>query len=153
MFTTTDSFISKIASFDRIFIKEGDLKKVCRKKNKTFHFWLFTDYLIYGSSVGSNTYNFHRSIDLNKCTVQLHSNKDLKYSFEIFGTEKSFIVIAASDKSQNEWMMAINKAIEDLKTSKASSQNTLESSDIDQNVAPLWVPDTVSDKCTICQQV
>ena len=33
------NFVQKLASTERRFIKEGDLKKVCRKSNKTFRFW------------------------------------------------------------------------------------------------------------------
>lgn len=32
-------FVQKLASTERRFIKEGDLKKVCRKSNKVFRFW------------------------------------------------------------------------------------------------------------------
>jgi hypothetical protein len=138
-----DPFIAKIASYDRTLIREGELKKVCRKKNKNFKFWLFNDYLIYGEYVGNNSYTFHRYIDLSKCTVAEHKG-ELKDAFEIFGTEKSFVVIAKNAAGQSEWISAISSAIEAIRPADSIAST---------NVAPVWVPDSASDKCTICQQV
>lgn len=140
-----DPFIQKLASFDRVHIKEGDLKKVCRKKNKTFKFWLFNDYLVYGEPLGANTYKFNRAIELSKCTIAEHKSNEIKNAFEIFGTEKSFIVIAGSANLQQEWILAISAAIEAIKPAQGTGSISA--------VAPLWVPDSGSDKCNICQQV
>jgi len=140
-----DPFVQKIASFDRVYIREGDLKKVCRKKNKTFKFWLFNDYLIYGESLGNNSYSFHRSIDLSKCTISEHKSNELQNAFEIFGTEKSFIVIAGSSTIQKDWISSISNAIEALRPKERTASIAA--------VAPLWVPDSGSDNCSICHQV
>ena len=61
-FHSKDPIIERLASTDRTFVKEGDLKKVCRKVNKTFRFWLFNDCLMYGKLQGNSTYIFHRNI-------------------------------------------------------------------------------------------
>ena len=66
-----DAFLDSLASKDRVFLKEGDLVKVCRKANKTFRFWLFSDYAMYGSKyVGTGKFEFHRSIKLDECVVK-----------------------------------------------------------------------------------
>ena len=46
-------------------IYTGDLKKVCRKNNKTFRFWLFNDYLCYGMQ-----YNILTLIYIYLCILQ-----------------------------------------------------------------------------------
>jgi hypothetical protein len=60
---STDPILTKLASMDRTFIRVGDLKKVCRKSNKTFRFWLFNDLLIYGASLGAGKYSFNRCVN------------------------------------------------------------------------------------------
>jgi hypothetical protein len=52
--------VPKLASMERKFVKQGDLKKVCRRKNKLFRFFLCNDYLLYGSALGNGSYTFHR---------------------------------------------------------------------------------------------
>ena len=41
-----DSVVDDLASPGRVLLKEGDLKKVGKKSNKIFRFWLFNDMLI-----------------------------------------------------------------------------------------------------------
>ena len=67
-----DAFLDTLASNkDRQFLKEGDLIKVCRKSNKTFRFWLFSDYVMYGAKyVGTDKFEFHRSIKLDETVVK-----------------------------------------------------------------------------------
>lgn len=146
-FLTIDPVLAKLASTDRTFIKDGDLKKVCRKKNKTFRFWLFNDYLLYGTALGAGNYSFNRALDLKTCSVKAHESAELKNAFEIFGAEKSFIVIAPTKVLQDEWLQAI-------KSAKAAIMGvTVESLDsATTDSAPLWVPDSESAGCTVCQK-
>ncbi len=139
-----EPIIESLASTSRTYIKEGDLKKVCRKANKTFRFWLFNDYIIYGSSMGGATFTFHRAIELRKCSVGIHNSATLKHAFEIFGSEKSFIVIAATAAQQADWLSKIQEAKASLGVPNDTS-----------TVAPLWVPDhgVGGDKCVVCSQV
>lgn len=145
MFKSVDSgIVQRLASTERKFLKEGDLKKVCRKSNKTFRFWLLSDYLIYGEKGGSGqSYVFHRAMDLKTVTVGVHNGATIKHAFEIFGAEKSFIVICSSQVQQQDWIDRINQAREALGVAA-----TLEAS-----TAPLWMPDHGSDKCSICKLV
>lgn len=133
--------IINIMNPKRKFLKEGELKKVCRKKNKIFHFWLFNDSLMYGSSNSLKTYTFHRYVDLNKTNITIHKSDDLKYAFEIHSTEKSFIVLASNEKLYMEWFKEISDAIKLL---RPNIENVLVT-------APLWIPDTVADGCSICK--
>lgn len=136
---SADPILSKIASMDRTFIKDGDLKKVCRKANKTFRFWLFNDYLLYGAAMGGGKYSFHRALDLKKCNVGIHTGSH-KNALEIYGAEKSFVVIAKTDTVRNEWFEAIKIAREALGVASSAA-------------APLWKPDHNADACHVCGQV
>ncbi len=143
-------FVQKLASTERKFIKEGDLKKVCRKKNKTFRFWLFNDYLCYGQSNGNSTFTFHRALDLSRCKVQEHagelSGKKFKHCFELLGAEKSFVVICASDSQRTDWMEKITQCSKDLKSSLGIKDDAI-------NLAAVWEQDKGRDNCTVCKQV
>ena len=147
-FLAVDPVLQKLASTDRTFIREGDLKKVCRKKNKLFHFWLFNDYLIYGTALGGKNYSFNRALDLTTCSVKVHESVEVKNAFEVFGAEKSFVVIAQSTPDQISW-------VEDIKKAKAAVMGTtvdaLDSVPVES--APLWVPDTHCTGCTVCNKV
>jgi hypothetical protein len=147
-FLSVDPVLAKLASMDRTFLKEGDLKKVCRKKNKVFRFWLFNDVLLYGAALGAGKFTFNRSLDLTTCSVKVHNSAEIKNAFEIFGAEKSFVVIANSTSSQTDWLHAIKDAkakhmgttVEALDSAPAAS-------------APLWVPDSNDQGCSVCKRV
>jgi hypothetical protein len=137
--------IQKLVTMERKFLKEGDLKKVCRRKNKTFRFWLFHDYLIYGGALGGDKYSFNRALELNKCSVQPHSSSDAKHAFEIYGAEKSFVVIAPTQTVCDEWIEAIKAAAQSLRAARGENEA--------QASAPLWTPDHNSEICTQCCKV
>jgi hypothetical protein len=137
-----DPVIENLPSTARTFIIENSLKKVCRKTTKTFQFWLFNDILVYGKPLGNNTFSFNRSLDLKSCSVELHKKDLYKNAFEIFGAEKSFIVIAPSSSVQQNWYKKISDSINEINCNKAPKEN-----------APLWVPDTGTEQCCVCQGV
>ncbi len=137
--------VQKLVTMERKFIKEGDLKKVCRRKNKTFRFWLFHDYLIYATALGGDKYTFNRALELNKCSVAAHSSNEVKNAFEIYGAEKSFVVIAPTQTVCEEWIDAIKNAAQSFRVAKGET-------DV-QESAPLWTPDHNSDNCTQCNKV
>src|SRR3546814_932887 len=65
-----DPLVENIVSTERQLVLETDLIKVCRKKNKTFHFWLFSDFLMYGAYLSGNSYQFHRTVPFESASVQ-----------------------------------------------------------------------------------
>ena len=116
-----------LASRHRVFIKEIDLKKVCRKTNKVFHFWLFNDCMIYGCLLESGQYLFHRKMDLATCTILVYDSLVYKHALEISGADKSFIVMAANEHDQMQWMTYVLAAIVDFRDRRVAA--------IDPNVA------------------
>jgi hypothetical protein len=110
-----------LASRHRVFIKEIDLKKVCRKSNKIFHFWLFNDCMIYGCLLESGQYLFHRKIDLATCTIFVYNSLVYKHAIEISGSDKSFIVMAANEYEQMQWVTQVLAAIVDFREHRVTA--------------------------------
>lgn len=87
---------SNLISPGRILVKKGELMKVCRKNHQSRIVFLFSDLLIYASN-GSceGEYIFHKSIDLEMCSVQDVSDLyGIQFAFKIISTIKSFTVYA-----------------------------------------------------------
>jgi hypothetical protein len=55
----------------RTFIRAGSLKRVCKRRIKTFHYVLCSDLLLYGHSTSPTQYKLHRIIGLAyKCDLR-----------------------------------------------------------------------------------
>jgi hypothetical protein len=146
------AFVSALASTDRRFIMEGDLKKVCRKKNAVCRFWLFSDFLAYGLPSGNKEFTFHRAIDLVSICVLKHSGSMLEHAFEIIGSDKSFVVMAASEDSAQQWIAAI-KAAQGARLKATAANQPKQSAAQIAAPAPVWVPDNEGDGCVVCKSV
>ena len=65
--------INLLARTDRMFVRDGDLFKICRKKPKLFHFILFSDALVYGEEIpGTGKYVFHREVQFQPDCLVLY---------------------------------------------------------------------------------
>ena len=142
-----DSFLDKLATKDRTFLKEGDLVKVCRKKNKTFRFWLFSDELMYGAKYpGTTQFEFHRHIPLSSCSVTNYQGKgESETGLQINSSEKSFVVLNYTKYERDEWFEALDEAIK-----KARFESGLPEIDTIA-AAPLWKADSAEKYCSICK--
>lgn len=150
---SNEPIITKLASMDRQLLLVQDLKKVCRKKNKVFRFWCFHDYLIYGSALGNEKYSFNRALELVKCSVVKSNN--VQCAFEIYGAEKSFVVITPDQESCNEWVQTLSTACDNIKRLNGigyATDGQQQSGANEVAVAPLWQPDHNSDICTQCNK-
>jgi hypothetical protein len=147
---TSSTRINLLDAPNRVLIKEGVLKKQCRKAVKPFYFWLFTDKIVYGEKSGmansaSGRYVFHRMIDLvssriSKLSAKNHEHvANIDQGFLIECPAKSFIVWAASHTECDKWLENIQDC-----TQKVRKHMEVEH-DI---VAPMWVPD---QECTVCK--
>lgn len=159
-------YLKNLVSNQRIFIREGDLIKVCRKTNQLYRFWLFSDAIIYGKYYNSTRkYKLHRVIELTSiCNVQPYSMRngtERQFALIINSLEKSFILIAASQDERNSWIndlnISWNKVMKRMSTNSIrnrlsqSSETSVTSEDIEP--APVWVPDSMTSICSICQVV
>lgn len=135
-----------LAKKGRVFIKETDFRKVCRKSNKLFRFWLFNDCMIYGKLIENGRYIFHRKIDLITCSISAYQSSVYKNALEITGAEKSFIAMAESEYEQIQWLRLVSHAIIELGGSQEVeyfySPNT-----------PISVDNDRVSTCQTCHQV
>mmetsp|Transcript_1135 Transcript_1135/g.2307 ORF Transcript_1135/g.2307 Transcript_1135/m.2307 type:complete len:1180 (-) Transcript_1135:1812-5351(-) len=140
-----DPVLKNLVTTSRTFIAEDELLKVCRKANKPFRFWLFNDYLIYGSSAVGG-YKWHHALDLSKSSVNI-SDDDTStdtYKFSFTTPDKSFMLVAPSTGVLHKWVGHIGKAAAARKAELGITTSDVVS-------APVWVQDSSSSGCCVCQ--
>lgn len=94
------------------FIREGDLVKKCRSRNRVYRFFLFNDQLLCADKGMSGNWNPHNSLRLKLTRVSDVPNSVMhKHAFHIQNPTKSFIVFAGSASAKAEWMRVIDEAI------------------------------------------
>ena len=161
----------------RDLIKEGELQKLSRKGVGPRYFILLSDCLLYttysGSWSGADTTSLRVSyqIPLSTLQVRLPSNvpvnmteadggEEMSTEFQLTSPIRSFTVRASSVRERNSWLDAINTAIEDHASRKATFFNNNANSDSNSNriecklgvAPPVWVPDrrvTMCQKCAV----
>lgn len=108
-----DPFVLQLAdkNLARVFICDSNLEKVCRKANKSYHFWLFNDCIIYGNSIVRGRYRFLRKLDLLTCAIAVFSSITYEHAIEISDAGKSFVVVASTESLQKEWVHLVSNAI------------------------------------------
>ncbi len=102
----------------RIWIREGDLIKVCRSGRKvTYRFFLFSDLLLYAARqpFGNETWKVHGKFDLSTLNIQnlteqmaLSASVNLSCGFIISHPRKSFVVDARTPSEKMRWMRNIH---------------------------------------------
>lgn len=106
----------------RVFLKQGILSKVCRRSNKKFTFFLFSDLLLYAEPLADRyfffpflrdyltsdvRYYFHRSFSLESCRVD-KGPANMPNSFLIVSPKKQFAVLADTQAIRDDWVKRIN---------------------------------------------
>ena len=139
-----DPVLKGLVTTSRTFIAEDELHKVCRKKNKPFRFWLFNDYLIYGSATVAG-YKWHHALDISKCSVQIIEDnlKTDSYSFSYNSPEKSFVLVAPSSSMMHKWVDHIREASAARKAELGISEEV--------TAAPVWIQDSSDSQCCVCK--
>ncbi len=104
------SLAPEIMAPHRLFVKEDDLKKMCRKGPKQYRFVLFNDCIIYGtpSAINEQLYKLSRLIEIRRVSVSSISED----SFQLSSPAKSFHVICPSPEVKDAWIEAIQKQID-----------------------------------------
>jgi hypothetical protein len=125
---------------------EGELMKICRKADKPFYFFLFSDMLIYGrKGISAGTYVLHREILIDSAFGVIDLTESEKYAFEIRNTQKSFIVYTNTNDEKYKWLEALRNCISEAHV-KVMNQNG------DEGAAPVWAPDKSSKNCVLCNK-
>lgn len=127
------------------FIREGDLTKKCRSRNRTYRFFLFNDQLMYADRGLSGYWHPHKTLRLRLTRLSDLPDTVLhKHAFQIHNPDKSFVVFADSASIKAEWMRviedAINEAVKKInRNARRISKSCLESED-DEKPAPGSAP-------------
>lgn len=87
-----------------------------RKKPKPRQFFLFNDILIYGSIlIAKKRYNKQHVVPLEEVKLEnLEDEGDSRNGWLIKTRTKSFAVYAATPTEKSEWMLHIDRSIQDL---------------------------------------
>ena len=146
----------------RDLIKEGELQKVSRKGVGPRYFILLSDCLLYttysGSWSGSDTTSLRVSyqIPLSTLTVRLPpqlqtTDNEIATELHLTSPVRSFCIRAQSIRERNSWLDALNTAIEDHNSRKATFfTNDTQRIECRMGLAPpIWVPDR---RVSMCQQ-
>ena len=145
----------------RELIKEGELQKISRKGIGPRYFVLLSDCLLYctysGSSSNANS-GLRVTYKIPLTTLQVrHPNADeFQTEFNIASPVRSCTLRASSVQERNDWLEAMNSAIEDHVNRKATfniASNEPNGNGPEEvgklgNSAPVWVPDR---RVTMCQ--
>ncbi len=102
----------------RVWIREGDLIKVCRNGRKImYRFFLFSDLLLYAARLpfDSEMWKVHGKFDLPTLNIQhltsqmaLAASVDMSCGFFVSHPKKSFIVAASTPSDKMRWVNNIN---------------------------------------------
>eukprot|EP01112_Ceratiomyxa_fruticulosa_P012291 TRINITY_DN3397_c0_g1_i1.p1 TRINITY_DN3397_c0_g1~~TRINITY_DN3397_c0_g1_i1.p1 ORF type:complete len:711 (-),score=147.22 TRINITY_DN3397_c0_g1_i1:104-2236(-) len=159
----------KIVTPNRTFVREGALKKVCRKVPKARWFILFNDVLVYASTITNSSNNnaneyqyaaassnsapilsFHRMIKVSNISriKDLKGPKFHNYSFQIISNEKSFTVFAESESEKESWIRDLQSLVKGNDFANIDDDQSNHNLELEE--APVWVPDNHVKRCMIC---
>eukprot|EP00485_Elphidium_margaritaceum_P005066 CAMPEP_0202693594 /NCGR_PEP_ID=MMETSP1385-20130828/7656_1 /ASSEMBLY_ACC=CAM_ASM_000861 /TAXON_ID=933848 /ORGANISM="Elphidium margaritaceum" /LENGTH=639 /DNA_ID=CAMNT_0049349291 /DNA_START=43 /DNA_END=1959 /DNA_ORIENTATION=+ len=141
----------------RIFIREGLMTKICRKKDVKYVFILLSDLLLYGEQK-EKAIKLHNLIEIDvffRVQKLEHNRLYGDKCFEIYSTRKSFLCLCDNEQERDEWYEAI-KHIVDGEQDKRNNRNVTELEIRSQeefvrvlDVAPIWIPDGFTDVCML----
>ena len=144
----------------RKLVQEGTLNKQCRKAVKPFHFWLFTDKLVYGEALNTmnininmpgmnlrnKEYTIHREIDLVGSRIRASKDPNIANRQRALLVEcpaKSFVVWAPTIADSLSWIENIRRCTE-IQRSNLEIEHHI--------IAPVWVPDAECSNCLLCEE-
>lgn len=140
----------------RIFLREGVLRKVCRRGPKEFNFYLFSDLLMYcGDGLAGRT---NRMIDLSAagttCEVKpwtAGTGGPETDAFLLQSKAKSFWVLGLGTQRAADWATEVKNCIAALKRRRSTAFGGAgEIEDGDGPVAAVWEPDSATKNCQRC---
>eukprot|EP00092_Neocalanus_flemingeri_P003593 GFUD01003856.1.p1 GENE.GFUD01003856.1~~GFUD01003856.1.p1 ORF type:complete len:774 (+),score=113.91 GFUD01003856.1:3573-5894(+) len=143
----------------RELLKEGELQKISRKGVGSRYFVLLSDCLLYttyhGSWAGdSTTLKVSYTIPLNQLHVHVPTAEDFQNEFSITSNVRSCTLRARNVQERNEWLDALNSAIEEYRSRKATFVTLDQLNPVLRfegklgDSAPVWIPD---QRVTMCQ--
>jgi len=143
----------------RELLKEGELQKISRKGVGSRYFVLLSDCLLYttyhGSWAGDSTsLKVSYTIPLNQLHVHVPTAEDFQNEFSITSNVRSCTLRAKNVQERNDWLDALNSAIEEYRSRKATFITLDHLNPVLRlegklgDSAPVWIPD---QRVTMCQ--
>ncbi|CAH8524733.1 unnamed protein product [Schistosoma turkestanicum] len=135
---------NKLVTSNRVLIGEGVLTKICRRKPKLRHFFLFNDVLMYGKIlVNRKVLRNPQFIDLSESSIKnVVDNGIYRNGFSILSPKKSFTVYASTAEEKTQWMVHLKKCI------SCSLSSTVQNDSVAKS--PIWIPDSEASHCMVC---
>ena len=167
--------LASLVKEGRSFIREGTLLKVCRRNDKKFQFWLFSDLLMYGHAVGGGLFKHHRTIHLHECEVEEIRSRGQgsgsgsgsaggaagegkgsddaaadpnANTFNVKSKHKSFVV--RTPGSGAESVQQKNMWFADMQNSITATKEAHGVAQGDSVLAATWTQDSLSKSCPLC---
>ncbi|KAL9960559.1 hypothetical protein ACROYT_G034034 [Oculina patagonica] len=151
----------EIVKAGRDYLKEGTLMKLCRKDMQERMFFLLTDVLLYTTPVGGNQYKLNKMLPLLGMQVLVSDSPDFVNEFSIISTTRSFTLTASTPEERDQWIEALNNAIDVVTKRKITFVNKtkdaaglgIQEQDADFKLgekAPVWIPDARVTMCMSC---
>merc|ERR1719410_1131962 len=145
----------------RELLKEGELQKISRKGVGPRYFILLSDCLLYttyhGSWAGDSTsLKVSYTIPLNQLHVHVPTAEDFQNEFSITSNVRSCTLRAKNVQERNDWLDALNSAIEEYRSRKATFITLDQLNPVLRfegklgDSAPVWIPDTRVTMCGSC---
>jgi len=157
---------SRLGDFELIkpgreLIKEGELQKISRKEVVPRYFILLSDCLLYTTYQGtwmddSTRLRVSYVIMLNQLRIDLPHTEAFQTEFSVRSNVRGFTVRASNVDERNEWLEAINSAIEENQNKKASFLTVDQLNPLTRmegelgDTAPVWIPDQRVTMCQVC---
>merc|ERR1712142_911208 len=157
---------SRLGDFELIkpgreLIKEGELQKISRKEVVPRYFILLSDCLLYTTYQGtwmddSTRLRVSYVIMLNQLRISVPQSEAFQTEFSVTSNVRGFTVRASNVDERNDWLEAINSAIEENQNKKASFLNVDQLNPLTRmegelgDTAPVWIPDQRVTMCRLC---
>ncbi|KER27515.1 hypothetical protein T265_05474 [Opisthorchis viverrini] len=136
----------KLMAPKRVLVGEGVLTKICRRKPKLRHFFLFNDVLLYGRLLVHRKLGHPQFIDLSEAVVEdICDNGIYRNGFAIMSPKKSFTVYSSTAEEKIQWVAHMKRSIAEA---RALSGNPARD---EVKLSPIWIPDAEASHCMVCR--
>ncbi|GLG97346.1 Uncharacterized protein GBIM_04120 [Gryllus bimaculatus] len=146
----------------RKLLKDGELHKLSRKERQPRYFILLNDCLLYTSYYGSGPSSglkVNSEMSLGGMKVTIPQAEDYHNEFSIITSTRSFTLSARSSVERQQWVEALQKAIQEYTSRQLSFQfqklnvsrpeGSSEPFKLGKE-APIWIQDGRVTKCQLC---
>jgi len=129
----------------RIFIREGKLKKVCRKSDDKYYFFVFNNLVCYAKKSLTGKYHKFKKFPVGP-GFSVETTDIRTHGFTIKTKTKSFVVYSESAAETADWVKTLNELQGNLLEKAQMDEDTIDSA------APVWTTDHSVKQCPLCNR-